>query len=41
VPVSELLDYLLARRPDPVLTNAQRATLERRWLVHKLRYGSA
>jgi hypothetical protein len=41
VPVSVLLDYLLARRPDPVLTDAQRASLERRWLLHKIRYGTA
>lgn len=41
VPVSVLLDYLLARRPDPVLTAAQRAALERRWLFHKIRYGTA
>jgi hypothetical protein len=41
VPVSVLLDYLLVRRPDPVLTDAQRAALEGRWLSHKIRYGSA
>jgi hypothetical protein len=41
VPASELLDYLLAHRPDPVLTRAQRAALEWRWLVHKIRYGTA
>ena len=41
VPAGVLLDYLLAQRPDPVLTDAQRATLERRWLVHKIRYGTA
>jgi hypothetical protein len=41
VPVGVLLDYLLARRPDPVLTGTQRATLERRWLLHKIRYGTA
>ena len=39
VPVTTLLDYLLARRPDPVLTPGQRATLERRWLFEKLGYG--
>ena len=41
VPVSTLLDYLLARRPDPVLTPRQRTVLEARWLVHKIRYGTA
>jgi len=41
VPVSVLLDHLLARRADPVITAAQRAALERRWLVHKVRYGTA
>jgi hypothetical protein len=41
VPVSTLLDHLLAHRPDPVITDAQRATLERRWLFQKLRYGNA
>jgi hypothetical protein len=39
--VSTLLDYLLARRPDPVLTARQRAVLEWRWLFHKIRYGTA
>ena len=41
VPVSVLLDHLLAQRPDPVLTDAQRARLEWRWLAHKIRYGTA
>ena len=41
VPVSVLLDELLSRRPDPVITAGQRATLERRWLFHKIRYGTA
>jgi hypothetical protein len=41
VPVSPLLDHLLARRPDPTITARQRAALERRWLVHKIRYGTA
>ena len=26
---------------EPALTPAQRAALERRWLVHKIRYGTA
>jgi hypothetical protein len=41
VPVSTLLDYLLERRPDPVLTAAQRRDLELRWLAHKVRFGTA
>jgi hypothetical protein len=36
VPVVTLLDHLLARRADPVLTDGQRAALERRWLVQKV-----
>lgn len=41
VPVSTLLDYLIEQRRDPVLTNAQRRELERRWLAHKVRFGTA
>jgi hypothetical protein len=41
VPVSAVLDHLLAQRPDPILTNRQRRQLERRWLYHKARFGSA
>jgi hypothetical protein len=41
VPASTLLDYLLERRADTTLTNAQRAELERRWLAHKVRFGTA
>ena len=41
VPASTLLDYLLERRPDPVLTATQRRELERRWLAHKIRFGTA
>jgi hypothetical protein len=41
VPVSTLLDYLLERRADAVLTDAQRGELERRWLAHKVRFGTA
>jgi hypothetical protein len=39
VPVSELLDHLVAVKGRHVLTAAERARLERRWLVHKLRVG--
>jgi hypothetical protein len=41
VPASTLLDYLLARRGDAVLSDAQRRELERRWLAHKIRFGTA
>jgi hypothetical protein len=42
VPVGELLDYLIAQRGGAhVLTAAERAALERRWLWHKIRYGTA
>jgi len=41
VPVSTLLDYLLDLRGTRVLRNAERAALERKWLMHKIRFGSA
>ena len=42
VPVSELLDYLLAQRGGrSVLRAAERRELERRWLLHKVRFGNA
>jgi len=42
VPVSQLLDYLLAQRGgQSVLQAAERRTLERRWLLHKVRFGNA
>jgi hypothetical protein len=42
VPVSQLLDYLLAQRNgQSVLQAAQRRELERRWLLHKVRFGNA
>jgi hypothetical protein len=49
VPVSTLLDYL-ASRPNPggapdnpvrTITPAERGALERRWLAHKVRFGTA
>jgi len=43
VPVSTLLDHL-AQSETPAqrtITPAQRRRLERRWLIHKMRYGSA
>jgi hypothetical protein len=39
VPVTTLLDHLLAQRPTPTVTGAQRAAMERRWLFQKIRYG--
>jgi hypothetical protein len=41
VPVSTLLDYLLARRGENTIIDAQRTELEWRWLWHKIRFGSA
>jgi len=42
VPVSQLLDYLLAQRGgQSVLQPGQRRELERRWLLHKVRFGNA
>lgn len=41
VPASSLLDYLLSLKGDTQITDAQRAELERRWLWHKVRFGSA
>jgi hypothetical protein len=39
VPVTTLLDYLAAIKGPHEITNGERARLERRWLVHKLRVG--
>jgi len=41
VPVETLLDYLLSVRGPATLTAWQRGRLERRWLLHKIRYGTA
>jgi hypothetical protein len=38
VPASTLLDHLRAQRGDHVLTDGERAALERRWLVQRLRH---
>lgn len=40
VPVATLLDYLAEKQGVHVLTAAERAGLERRWLAHKLRVGT-
>ena len=39
VPVGTLLDYLLQRRAERSLTDAERNQLERRWLKHKFKTG--
>jgi|SRR5579871_1656036 len=42
VPVSQLLDYLLAQHGgQSVLQATERRILERRWLAHKVRFGNA
>lgn len=40
-PVGTILDYIRAQRGDHRITDDERALLERRWLWHKVRYGSA
>ena len=40
VPVTTLLDYLSPNQPH-ILSNRERTYLERRWLLHKVRYGTA
>ena len=40
VPVSTLLDFLRGKR-NRVLSDGDRARLERRWLLHKIRFGTA
>ena len=39
VPVSTLLDYLREKNADHVITARERRTLERKWLLHKIRVG--
>lgn len=41
VPVSTLLDYLLEQRGPVVIDAGQRRALERKWLLHKVRFGVA
>ncbi len=41
VPVSTLLDFVMAERGRHVIGDAERAQLERRWLIHKIRFGNA
>lgn len=41
VPVSKVLGHLRAVSPRGPITDAERARLERRWLWHKIRFGTA
>jgi hypothetical protein len=41
VPVSTMLDYIESKRGAVVLTGSARSQLERRWLWHKVRFGTA
>jgi hypothetical protein len=41
VPLGTLLDYLGQQKGIRTITAAERKALERRWLVHKVRYGTA
>jgi hypothetical protein len=41
VPVATLLDYIQTKRGPVTLDRARRGELERRWLLHKIRYGAA
>jgi hypothetical protein len=41
VPVSTLLDYMESQRGPRVLTDSARRRLERKWLWHKIRFGTA
>jgi hypothetical protein len=41
VPVSTLLDFLAAQNPQRTISTADRVALERRWLMHKVRFGTA
>jgi hypothetical protein len=41
VPVSTLLDFLLSQKSETTLSGSERASMERRWLIHKVRFGTA
>jgi hypothetical protein len=41
VPASTILDHLLQRKKDAAISEKQRRRLERRWLLHKIHYGTA
>jgi hypothetical protein len=40
-PVSQILDFLRVRNGNHVITDSERGALERRWLLHKLRFGGS
>jgi hypothetical protein len=40
VPAGAVLDWLRVRNGEHVITAAERGALERKWLLHKLRYGT-
>jgi hypothetical protein len=41
VPVHELLDHLASRKRHDAITDSERGALERRWLLHKVRFGTS
>jgi hypothetical protein len=41
VPVTTLLDFLTQQKAASAITDLQRTRLERRWLFHKIRFGTA
>lgn len=41
VPVATLLDYLLQTKQDAAISAEERNQLERRWIFHKMRFGTA
>ncbi len=41
VPVRTLLDHIRAQRGEHTITDAERSRLERRWIWHKARFGTA
>ncbi|HEY3053333.1 MAG TPA: hypothetical protein VGK04_08095 [Thermoanaerobaculia bacterium] len=41
VPVTTLLDFLAQKKSAAAITDQQRTRLERRWLLHKIRFGTA
>jgi hypothetical protein len=41
VPVGTLLDYIGDKQGIHTITRGERKALERRWLVHTARYGTA
>ena len=41
VPVTTLLNFLRQRKAEAAITAEQRTRLERRWLLHKIRFGTA